>query len=222
MSRDPHRLVREGYDAVAGRYLEWNRAIDSPAEQRFVPLVLESLPAGSRVLDLGCGNGLPRTRMLAERFRVVAVDFSAAQLALTRVNAPWVTAVQADMAALHFHPASFDAVVAFYSIIHVPREEQSAVFGRIAEWLRPGGLFVASLAAGDDPGTVEEGWLGAPMYWSGFDPETSERMVRDAGFQIELGEVIPQIEDREEVSFLWIVARRHESERRPNQWSETD
>ncbi len=49
-------------------------------------------------------------------------------------------------------PASFDAVVALYSMAHLPRERHAALLARIAGWLRPGGLFLASLGAGDRAG----------------------------------------------------------------------
>jgi 2-polyprenyl-3-methyl-5-hydroxy-6-metoxy-1,4-benzoquinol methylase len=49
------------------------------------------------------------------------------------------------MMALEFRPAMFDAVVAFYSLIHLPRVEQEILLQRISTWLRPGGWFLANL-----------------------------------------------------------------------------
>jgi SAM-dependent methyltransferase len=92
--------------------------------------------------------------------------------------------LQADMSRLHFRPLSFDAVVAFYSIIHVPREEHARLLRRIATWLRPRGLLIACMGTRDEPGAIEQDWLGAPMYWSAFDANTSERLVREAGFEL--------------------------------------
>ncbi len=55
---------------------------------------------------------------------------------------------------------------------------------------------------------VEEDWLGAPMYMSHFDAETSLRMVGEAGFLLEQHELLPQLEHGVEGFFLWIFARR--------------
>jgi ubiquinone/menaquinone biosynthesis C-methylase UbiE len=51
---------------------------------------------------------------------MTGVDISAAQLALARQHVPNATLIQADMMALAFPPASFDAIVALYSLIHLP------------------------------------------------------------------------------------------------------
>ncbi|KAL2256263.1 hypothetical protein VTK26DRAFT_1920 [Humicola hyalothermophila] len=64
------------------------------------------------------------------------------------------------MAALSFPPASLDAVVALYSIIHLPREEQAALMGRVAAWLRPGGVVLANFGTEALEAFVDERWLG--------------------------------------------------------------
>jgi len=70
--------------------------------------------------------------------------FSARQLVLAREHAPGATLIHASMTEIDFPPESFDVVVALYSIIHVPREEQPALVRRIREWLRPGDLSLAT------------------------------------------------------------------------------
>jgi cyclopropane fatty-acyl-phospholipid synthase-like methyltransferase len=75
------------------------------------------------------------------------------------------------MTALRLPAGSVGAVTAFYSVGHVPEQEHAALFGRIAAWLRPGGLFLAGLACGDTDG-VDGDWLGAPMFFSSHDPAT--------------------------------------------------
>jgi hypothetical protein len=64
-------------------------------------------------------------------------------------------------------------VVRALALIHVPRLEQPALLRAIARWLRPGGLLVVSLTVHDDAGSIEQDWMGAPMYWSGFDAATN-------------------------------------------------
>ena len=118
----------------------------------------------ARVLDLGCGAGIPATRKLCDRgLQVVGVDFSAVQLRRARRLVPAAALVQADMAALHFAPASLDAVVSFYALIHLPVGDQRRVFGRIRGWLRPAGLFLAIVGA--QPWTGTERFFGADMFW---------------------------------------------------------
>src|SRR5262249_20885091 len=160
------------------------------------------LPDGARVLDLGCGNGT-KTRRLAERFEVVGVDISEEQLRLARDELPAATFVQADFAELDFPAESFDAVTAFYSITHVPREEHEAPLGRIHGWLKAGGLFLASLGAcGTEDWTGE--WLGVEMFFSSHDADTNRRLLRQLGFQLFVDEVVAMREPAGEASFLWV------------------
>jgi cyclopropane fatty-acyl-phospholipid synthase-like methyltransferase len=204
---DPTELVAAGYDRISEAYTEQTLR-DNETRQRYLEAVLDRLLDGNDVLELGCGAGVPVAALLAERFNVTGVDLSAVQLARAREAVPGGRFVQADMSRLELSVESFDAVVAFYSIIHVPRERHGALFESIYSWLRPGGLFVASLAWSGDEVWIEHDYFGAPMYWSHFDAETNERMVRDAGFEIERAEVLEQMFAGEAERALWAVARR--------------
>jgi SAM-dependent methyltransferase len=206
---DPQSVVRRGYDAIGDRYLKTFALDASSPRVRYLDALLRLLRPASAALELGCGPGYPVTRALAERCSVVAVDISRTQLDLARRHAPGATLVQADMCRLHFQPATFDAVVAFYSLTHVPRDEHRELLARIASWVRPRGLLVATMGAGDIPASFERDWLGAPMFFSHFDADTNMRLVRDAGLEVEEQDVVTEIEhDGHEVAFLWLVARR--------------
>lgn len=204
---DPKRIVAEGYDAISERYLAWSGLRPSATRLRYLVLALELIPAGSDVLELGCGAGIPMTAALAEGRTVTGVDISATQVEAARRNVPAAKFMQADMTALDFEPATFDAVVAFYSLTHVPRDEQAPLLGRIRRWLRPDGLFLASMGADDEPGDVEADWLGVDMYFSHFGAKANRRLVEKAGFVVERSEVAIEPEDRHDARFLWVVAR---------------
>ena len=203
---DPKDVVARGYDAVAERYLEWSALRPSPARLRYLGIACERIPAGASVLELGCGAGVPMTAALSDRREVVGVDISATQVALARRNVPSATFVQSDMTALSFPDARFDAVVAFYSLTHVPRDEQRELFQRIRRWLRPGGMLVVTMGVEDEPGEIERGWLGVDMYFSHFTAKKNRRIVEEAGFLVDEADVVSEPEDRHDARFLWVVA----------------
>jgi SAM-dependent methyltransferase len=198
-------VVRRGYDRIGRGYLEW-RVVD-PATARYLARALDALPAGGRALDLGCGPGRPVTEALAARGTVVGVDISRVQLELCRSAVGSARLVQADMVEVRFRPAEFDVVTAFYSLTHVPRQRLGSLLRRIASWLRPGGAFVGSFGTGDDPGSVDDGWLGEPMFFSGLGVTRSLDLLERAGFVHLQSEVLTQDEDGRPVSFLWVMAR---------------
>jgi SAM-dependent methyltransferase len=204
MPDDPRDMVESGYDAVADRYAESIRAGRGPETyfRGFLARVLEPIPEGGTVLDLGCGAGLV-TADLTTRARVVGVDISAGQLELARRNAPAAMFVRADMVDLAFAPSSFDAIVAFWTLIHVPREVHASLLTRIHRWLKPGGLFAGTLGSGDNPAEHVPDFYGAPMFWSHFDGDTNRDLLRGAGFDILQAD---EIEDEGETP-LWVIAR---------------
>lgn len=177
-SRDYKRLIIDGYDRCATAF---NTEREAEAADALAPL-MTLLPARARVLDLGCGAGVPVARTLSERFDVVGADISASQLSLARRQAPGVALLRGDMEHLHFAPSSFDAVVSFYAVFHLPREQQPDLFSRMFEWLRPGGYALVSLGRTEEPAYTED-FFGVEMYWSHYGTEQYRTMLLEAGFE---------------------------------------
>ena len=178
-------LVRRGYDAISLAYRsdggepDGSTAEDTSRYAGWVADLARLLPPRARVVDLGCGAGIPATRELDDHgLQVIGVDFSAVQLRRARGLVPGASLVQADMTALHLAPASVDAVVSFYALIHVPLADQQPLFPRIRSWLRPGGYFLAIVGAGRWTGT--EPYLGAEMFWDHADTDTYLRWFEAA------------------------------------------
>jgi len=200
---DLHHRVERGYDAIAERYAERTRANRGPQTyfRSFLDRVIERIPKGGRVLDLGCGAGLISVE-LDRAARVIGLDRSAVQLSLARTNAPRVLLVRADIAEVAFAEGSFDVVVAFWTLIHVQRDLHPAVLSNVHDWLRPGGMFAGTLGTSDSAEDVEEDFFGAPMSWSHFDAETNRRLLREAGFDVEQAD---EVFDEDEMA-LWVIA----------------
>lgn len=200
------RMVADGYDRMAERYAAWGQQVRVEERARYLAVLTDRLTAGAAVLELGCGTGIPVARTLAERFAVTGVDLSARHVEMARQNVPNATFMQADMTALDLPPGCFDAVAAFYSITHVPREEHPALLRNIARWLRPGGLFVASMGFRSTEDAYEENWLGVPMYFSHFDGASNRRLVEESGLRLLTAREETADEDGVSVTFLWVVA----------------
>jgi 2-polyprenyl-3-methyl-5-hydroxy-6-metoxy-1,4-benzoquinol methylase len=212
---EAHRLtVESGYDRMAEQYLA-TKDPEDPLALAALEDLASHLPPEAAVLDLGCGAGVPVTRWLADRgFAVTGVDVSARQLELACANVPEGTFLKADMTEAVFEPETFDAVVAFHSIIHVPRTEHPALLKSIHRWLKAGGALLATMTVADYEGRDDdwEGW-GAPMVWSHYDENANVAMLRDACFEIRYAEPRTGGGTGDETeTWLWVLARKRSRE----------
>lgn len=184
-------LVRDGYDKVSTTYRR-----DEAEPDQYLSWLSELTPLlapYSAVLDLGCGCGVPVAQELSKNFQVTGVDISSVQIGRAKQLVPKAQFLCADMSEVDFAPHSFAAIVAFYSIIHVPVEEQIALFGKIRTWLQPGGYLMATVGHTAWTGT-EDNWLvpGATMFWSHADADTYQRWLQESGFAILWSRFIPE------------------------------
>ena len=176
------RIVRDGYDQMARAYLE-SRDV-AGADVLLLADLIDRLPRDARVLDAGCGAGVPVTRLLGEAARVTGVDISQAQLRLARQHVPSAALVCADIGAPGFREASFDGICSYYAVIHVPRDEHPALVRNFHRILKPHGYLLLTMGCGDSAGAVEADWFGAPMYWSHYDSATNVRLLGECGFAV--------------------------------------
>lgn len=189
---DERDLVRRGYDRLSYHY----RADDADDGQ-YGPWLGDlhgRLPASAAVLDLGCGCGVPVARFLADAgHHVTGIDISDVQIERARRLVPTGTFLRADASRLHLPPASFDAVVCLYALIHVPLADQPRLIGSIASWLRPGGWLLATVGDSAWTGT-EDNWLGGPatMWWSHADAATYRDWLGQAGLTVTAEDFIPE------------------------------
>lgn len=201
---DGKKIVQEGYNKIAAEYSDWRRTFKN---RKQLEQLAELLPENAKVLDVGCGTGIPAAKFLVESgCEVVGIDFSAEMLKMARINVPRARFIKKDMTKLDFAENSFDGLTACYSIIHVQREEHEALFENFHGILRPGGVMLISLGWSEWEGT--EDFHGALMFWSHYGMDKSLALVKQAGFEIIFDSLI---EDGGETHY-WVLARKAERE----------
>ena len=200
-------LVREGYERAARAYRGDEYPLVKSGYAHWLKRLARRLPAGARVLDLGCGNGVPVARELARRYAVTGLDLSPAQIERARGLVPAATFVCGDMTEVEFAPGAFDAVVAFYSIINVPVERQAALIQRVAGWLAPGGwvLFIVGRRAWTGTEPDWRGVAGVRMFYSLADESQYRAWCAAAGLTIVEEGVQPK---RGNPGFAVLIARK--------------
>lgn len=105
-------------------------------------------------------------------------------------------------------PGKFDAVVAFYSIFHLPREEQGVLVQRVEGWLKDGGVFLGNVGTKDGEFWRED-WFrkGVRMRSFGLGVQGNRDVIRDSGLVLEEEVAVEKVGKAEE-TFHWIFARK--------------
>ncbi|KAF5008673.1 hypothetical protein FDECE_5085 [Fusarium decemcellulare] len=210
--------LRESYNAVAATYNTWTERhhhLRLAYLEEILTLCPELLSEKEthQVLELGCGAGEPFLSTLLTRAPTVhahANDLSDVQVDLARKNlAAYEGRVEfnaGDMMNLDFAPGSLTAVVALYSIIHLPQDEQREIIRRIGVWLAPGGVFVSTFTAGEMSGITAEKWLHDKgwMFWSGLGQDELVAEMKAGGLKPEK----VALEGDEEETLLWVIAKK--------------
>jgi len=168
-----------------------DRASLAEAQDRMTDLFIERvrLRPGERLLDVGCGTGVPALRAArGARCRVVGVTVSRAQasraraLALESGLADRSAFLRGEALALPFASVAFDGAWALESIFHFPDRAQA--LREISRVLRPGArLVLTDIVArrGLDP--RQRGIVAALQIDSLAAPGDDPRLLEEAGLE---------------------------------------
>jgi cyclopropane fatty-acyl-phospholipid synthase-like methyltransferase len=183
-------MISTPYDPIAARF-HAARTQFRPKEAGYLALLLGPLAAGSKVLDLGCGTGTPIATAIAARgHHVVGVDGSEAMLAFAREQLPEHRWIHARIEEVELDE-TFDAVVSWDALFHLPRRHHEPVIRKIHRWLVPGGrLMVSSGGVVDEDGEgFTDTMFDHEFYYDSLSPRQMVGVMEEVGFEIVLAEM---------------------------------
>ncbi len=180
--------VRASYDRVAAEYAERiagelaDKPFDRALLDRFADLVR---PLGA-VCDVGCGPGHVAAYLYTRGLDVFGVDLAPEMVAQARRLNPGIRFERGTMLALDLPDGQLGGIVAFYSIVNVPRESQPAAFAELRRVLHPGGWLLVAFHLGEEDRHLDE-WWDQPVSIDFYFYRTDEIVARlvEAGFVVE-------------------------------------
>lgn len=177
--------VAAAYDGVAELYTNLFRdaMMQQPVDRAVLAIFAELAQAGppGMVADLGCGPGRVTGHLDGLGLPVFGLDASAEMIRMAREVHPHLRFEHAPMEHLAVADGELAAIVAWYSIIHMPPEQLPDVFAEFARALAPGGLLqLAFQATADGVDRQPYDHKVAPVtQWS---PSRLVELLRPAGF----------------------------------------
>jgi SAM-dependent methyltransferase len=209
---DDLAVTRRAYDTVAADYARLLR--DALAASPYDRAVLAAFAdvvigdGGGPVADIGCGPGRIAAHLSGLGLDVQGIDLSPAMVDVARATYPRLRFEVASMTDLTVADGSLSGLVAWYSIIHLPRGLVPSVFDGFRRALRPGGRVLLAFQVGDECVHLSHGYgheiTLAAYRWR---PDRLAELLADAGFIVDARLVrAPAAPEKTEQAYL--VAHR--------------
>jgi 2-polyprenyl-3-methyl-5-hydroxy-6-metoxy-1,4-benzoquinol methylase len=192
------------YDAIADGFA--NMRTEFYKEQEYLDALIGYLPkpSGSQplhILDIGCGSGVPIAAYFLEKgFSVTGIDGSQALLEIAKTKVPAMRGLLGDVRTIALQE-TFDAIVEWWCLFHVPAVDHEHMIARFATWLKPGGIL--EFTSGDAAYEAKNSeMLNQELVFYSLEPKDYEAYLEQYGFDLLVKEY-----DQEQ-HLVWIARKR--------------
>ncbi|MEU3624270.1 SAM-dependent methyltransferase [Amycolatopsis coloradensis] len=205
--------TRTAYDTVAADYAEllhghlagavWDRAVLGAYTE------LVQTAGGGRVAEIGCGPGRITEHLHGLGLDIHGVDLSPEMIAVARKSYPHLDFQIGQMPGLSIEDGTLAGVVAWYSIIHTPRERLPEIFADFHRILAPGGHLLLAFQVGDEVRHIEHAY-GHDISCDAYRlvPEKIAGQLGESGFTMISQLVREPSEEFESTQQAYLIARK--------------
>jgi len=174
------KIVEEGYNKIAQSYYNHRDLEKFNGELESFSLLV---PENAKVLDVGCGAGIPTAKFLVDKgLDVTGIDISETMIKLARENVPDGKFLKMDINNLVFPEETFDGIISVYTLFHIPKENHFNIFQNFYKLLKPEGVIMINTGISESESFSR--FFGVKMFWSNYSPDKTLDLVKDAGFSI--------------------------------------
>ena len=180
--------VQSSYDLVAQEYAEriFHELDDKPLDREWLDRFALKVRGLGPVCDMGCGPGHVARYLHDRGIDVFGIDLSPGMVTQAQQLNPGIEFKQGNMLALEAKSETWGAIVAFYSLIHIPREKVNQALQELRRVLQPNGLLLLAFHVGRETVHIDEWWgKVVSLDFTYFQQVEMESYLRTAGFEIE-------------------------------------
>lgn len=181
--------TQHGYDQVAADYAaRFTSELDyKPFDRHLLNLFAELTNGRGKVCDIGCGPGQIARYLHYQGANVMGIDLSPGMVEQARQLHPAIPFQTGDMRNLPLEDNALAGITAFYSIIHIPRDEVVAVLREFRRVLQPSGWLLLAFHIGDEVVHLDEFFGKVVSLDFAFVPISEVRShLETAGFTVKI------------------------------------
>ncbi|KYF58369.1 hypothetical protein BE08_03270 [Sorangium cellulosum] len=203
--------VKESYDRVAGVYTEtfFHELERKPFDRELLDRFAREVAGRGPVCDMGCGPGHVAAYLASRGVEALGVDLSPEMVAHAQRLSPGIPFRQGDMLSLDVGDGAWAGIAAFYSIIHVGRQDVVRALRELRRALRDGGALLLGFHGGQEVVHLDSWWeQPVSVDFTFFEPDEMTGYLKTAGFAVEESLARPPYAFEHQTRRVYILARK--------------
>ncbi len=180
MTKHNKEKVYECYDKI----VDWfdDARTKTLMEFEYLNLIVNSIPAGSSVLDLGCGAGEPIAQFFIDKgFKVTGIDGSKKMIELCKKRFPNEQWIVSDMRDINLNQ-QFEIVLAWHSFFHLDHDSQRKMFKIFSEHTKLDGVLAFTSGEKEDEIWSDNG--GQQLYHASLSTNEYKKLLDENSFKV--------------------------------------
>ena len=185
---EPRDPTGGSYDAVAEEYVQriYHELEGKPFDRALLDRFADRVRESGTVADVGCGPGHVARYLHGRGAQVCGIDLSSRMVDQARALNPGIAFSRGDMRSLDVPDGTWAGIVAFYSLIHIPRHQVVEILRELRRALASGGLLLLAFHVGEDVLHLDDLWgRSVSLDFVFFRPDEMRSSLEAAGFAVE-------------------------------------
>jgi trans-aconitate methyltransferase len=179
MNRDSYNKIAKVWSSARNKFFG--------REREYIDAVLAAAPAGSTILDMGCGTGFPMADYIVSQGRhILGVDQSGEMLKIAGQNLPhekWVLSPMETYAPQE----AYQGALLWDSLFHIPCTEHEPILHKVVHGLPVGGRVMLTVGGSAHPAFTDF-MYGEEFYYDSNTPEETEQLLDRLGCRLVIAE----------------------------------
>jgi SAM-dependent methyltransferase len=181
--------IQTSYDSVAIDYArQFRDEMDQkPFDRKMLDWLCERAAGLGVICDMGCGPGQIARYLHDRGVEACGIDLSCGMVRQAEQLNPGIQFRQGDMLSLtDIADDSYGGIAAFYSLIHIPRDQVVAALLELKRVLRPNGQLLVAFHIGQEIKHLDDWWdKKVNVDFVFFETAEMKGYLRAAGFLLE-------------------------------------